>query len=58
MMNIARKTDLSQTPSKTLDTIIATYSNTPKKCLGFKTPTETFIPVRFECESTPGSSPG
>ncbi|MBU1823716.1 MAG: hypothetical protein KKA44_01890, partial [Alphaproteobacteria bacterium] len=41
-----------------IDAIIAKHNNTPRKCLGFKTPAETFIPLHFKCESTPGSSPG
>ena len=31
------------------------YNNTPRKCLGYQTPAETFWnkALRFKCESTP-----
>ena len=56
--NLPRKTNLETLPGKAIDAIIANYNNTPRKCLGFKTPAETFLPLHFQCESTPGSSPG
>ena len=56
--NLPRKTDIAALPRKNLDSILAAYNNTPRKCLGFKTPLEAFQPLHFECESTPGSSPG
>jgi transposase, IS30 family len=56
--NLPRKTNLDTLPSTGLDAIIAKYNNTPRKCLGFKTPAETFNPLHFECESTPASSAG
>jgi IS30 family transposase len=56
--NLPRKTNLDNLSAKALDAIIANYNNTPRKCLGFKTPAETFLPLHFKCESTPGSSPG
>ena len=56
--NLPRKTNLAALPHTAIDAIIANYNNTPRKCLGFKTPAETFIPLHFQCESTPGSSPG
>ena len=52
------KIDPSTLPPQQLDAILANYNNTPRKCLGFKTPAETFNPLHFGCESTPGSSPG
>lgn len=52
------KTDPTTLPPQQLDAILANYNNTPRKCLGFKTPAETFLPLHFGCESTPGSSPG
>ena len=55
---LPRKTDLNLLPPKALDAILANYNNTPRKCLGFRTPAEIFLPLHFECESTPGSSPG
>ncbi|MBB5707192.1 IS30 family transposase [Sphingopyxis panaciterrulae] len=56
--NLPRKTNLDDLPPKAIDTIIKNYNNTPRKCLGFLTPAETFRPLHFKCESTPGSSPG
>ena len=56
--NLPRKTNLDDLSAKALDAIIAKHNNTPRKCLGFKTPAETFSPLHFKCESTPGSSPG
>ncbi len=55
---LPRKTDLATLPAKRLNAIIANYNNTPRKCLGFRTPAEIFNPLHFKCESTPGSSPG
>ena len=55
---LPRKTNLDDLPRNAFDAIIANYNNTPRKCLGFRTPAETFIPLHFKCESTPGSSPG
>lgn len=51
-------TDIAALPLEQLGAILANYNNTPRKCLGFLTPAETFNPLHFECESTPGSSPG
>jgi IS30 family transposase len=56
--NLPRKTNLDNLSAKAIDAIIANYNNTPRKCLGFLTPAETFLPLHFKCESTPGSSPG
>jgi IS30 family transposase len=56
--NLPRKTDLTGLSPNKLDTILAAHNNTPRKCLGFQTPAEAFIPLHFECESTPGSRPG
>ncbi len=56
--DLPRSTDLDDLPSRKLDAILARHNLTPRKCLGFKTPAETFNPLHFECESTPGSSPG
>lgn len=56
--NLPRKTNLEALSPHDLDDIVANYNNTPRKCLGFRTPAETFIPLHFQCESTPGSSPG
>lgn len=37
-----------------IDTITRRYNHTPRKCLGFKTPAETFLShlLHFKCEST------
>jgi transposase, IS30 family len=56
--DLPRKTDLAVLPRRTLDAILAAHNNTPRKCLGFLTPAEVFLPLHFECESTPGTSPG
>lgn len=56
--NLPRKTNLDSLPADSLKAILACYNNTPRKCLGFKTPAEAFTPLHFKCESTPGSSPG
>ncbi|MCP3417556.1 hypothetical protein NLM16_25960, partial [Bradyrhizobium brasilense] len=38
---------------------IAAYNNTPRKCLDYRTPAESFAQVlHFECESTSQPSPG
>ena len=55
---LPRKTDLATLPKARINAIIANYNNTPRKCLGFLTPAETFNPLHFECESTPVSSTG
>jgi transposase, IS30 family len=57
--NLPRKTNIADLPSEHINAIIANYNNTPRKCLGFKTPAETFFnPLHFKCESTPASSAG
>ena len=56
--DLPRKTDPTALPADHINAILCAYNNTPRKCLGFKTPAETFNPLHFECESTPGSSPG
>ncbi len=56
---LPRKTDINTLPKAGLDAILASYNHTPRKCLGFQTPAEVFLnPLHFECESTPGTSPG
>jgi IS30 family transposase len=48
-----RKTDLATLPNSRFNALISAYNNTPRKCLDFKTPAETFSEVlHFECEST------
>lgn len=56
---IPRKTDLAILPAKRFNAIVAAYNNTPRKCLDFRTPAETFAEVlHFECESTSPLSRG
>ncbi|HWJ89247.1 MAG TPA: IS30 family transposase [Pelagibacterium sp.] len=56
--SLPRKTNLDSLPGDSLNAILARHNNTPRKCLGFRTPAEAFIPLHFKCESTPGSRPG
>jgi IS30 family transposase len=50
---LPRKTALATISSRRFNTLIRAYNNTPRKCLGFKTPAEAFLEVlHFECEST------
>jgi len=53
---LPRKTNLDTLDQSTLDSLAAQYNNTPRKCLGFKTPAEAFQavlqPLHFKCEST------
>src|SRR5690606_30800656 len=56
--NLPPKTNLDSLPDDSLDAILALHNNTPRKCLGFRTPAEAFLPLHFKCESTPGSGPG
>jgi IS30 family transposase len=54
-----RKTDLATLPNSRFRNLVAAYNNTPRKCLDFRTPAETFSKVlHFECESTSRLSPG
>jgi len=51
---IPRKTDLATLPNDRFQMLVAAYNNTPRKCLDWRTPAETFSQVlHFECESTP-----
>ena len=56
---IPRKTDLASLSEKNFQGHIAAYNNTPRKCLDWRTPAETFSQVlHFECESTSPLSRG
>jgi IS30 family transposase len=56
---LPRKTNLDSLSNKAIDKLISQYNNTPRKCLGFQTPAETFLqPLHFKCESTPETSSG
>lgn len=39
---LPRKADLASMPQSELDTIVERYNQTPRKCLGYKTPNEVF----------------
>ena len=50
---LPRKTDLATIDQQSLNAWVAAYNNTPRKCLGFKSPADIFIKLlHFECEST------
>lgn len=51
---LPRKTDLATLPNRRFRNLLAIYNNTPRKCLGFKTPAEVFCDqlLHFKCEST------
>ena len=51
---LPRKTDIASLSKNSIDAIVKAYNNTPRKCLGFKTPAEVFYtqPLHFKCEST------
>jgi transposase, IS30 family len=56
---LPRKTDLATLDPDRLTAYVAAYNNTPRKCLGFKSPAEVFLSqlLRFKCESTFRLSP-
>ncbi len=51
---LPRKTNLADITIEQLNQCAAAYNNTPRKCLGLKTPAEAFNDqlLHFECEST------
>jgi IS30 family transposase len=50
---LPHKTDLATLKPRRFAALVSAYNNTPRKCLDFKTPAETFSEVlHFECEST------
>jgi transposase, IS30 family len=56
---IPRKTDLATLKAQRFKDLVAAYNNTPRKCLDFQTPAETFCKLlHFECESTSPLSRG
>lgn len=56
---LPRKTDLATLPSRRFRGLIDAYNHTPRKCLDFRTPAESFAQVlHFECESTSPLSRG
>lgn len=56
--DLPRRTDLDDLSCANIQDTLAAYNNTPRKCLGFLTPAEAFAPLHFQCEPTPGPSPG
>lgn len=57
---LPRKTNLNTLGDETLQACVAAYNNTPRKCLGFKTPAELFMAqlLHFKLESTPSLRSG
>jgi transposase, IS30 family len=56
---IPRKTDLATLSTPRFQQSVAAYNNTPRKCLDFRTPAESFAQaLHFECESTSLRSQG
>jgi IS30 family transposase len=57
---LPRKTDLASLNDTDFNACIRTYNNTPRKCLGYKTPAEVFCQqlLHFKCESTSPLSRG
>lgn len=49
---LPRKTNLDKIPNGFIEAAARVYNNTPRKCLGFKTPAEAFSMLHFKCEST------
>lgn len=56
---LPRKTDLAILNDTDFNACIRTYNNTPRECLGYKTPAEVFCQqlLHFKCESTLRLSP-
>ena len=57
---LPRKTDLATLQNQDFNAMLQTYNNTPRKCLGYKTPAEVFCQqlLHFKCESTSRLSSG
>jgi IS30 family transposase len=49
---LPRNTNLDTIPKGLVEAAASAYNNTPRKCLGFHTPAETFHLLHFKCEST------
>ncbi len=49
---LPRKTNLDELPDTLVEHAARAYNNTPRKCLGFRTPAEAFHMLHFKCEST------
>ena len=57
---LPRNTNVTTIDDDFLNACIAAYNNTPRKCLGFKTPAEVLLAqlLHFKCESTPSLRSG
>ncbi len=57
---LPRKTDLAAVTNQRFIQLVRAYNNTPRKCLGFRTPAEVFANqvLHFKCESSSRRSPG
>ena len=56
---LPRCTNLKAIDDQLLDACLAAYNNTPRKCLGFRSPAEVFLKLlHFKCESTPSLRSG
>ena len=57
---LPRNTNITTIDDDFLNACIAAYNNTPRKCLGFKTPAEVLLAqlLHFKCESTPSLRSG
>lgn len=51
---LPRKTDLHQVPAQDILRVFQAYNNTPRKCLGYRTPAEVYSNhlLHFKCEPT------
>ena len=51
---LPRKTDLAWLSEKRFTQLVQAYNNTPRKCLGYRTPAEIFLNqvLHLKCEST------
>ena len=56
---LPRSTNLNTLDDQLLEACGAAYNNTPRKCLGFRSPAEVFLKLlHFKCESTPSLHSG
>ena len=57
---LPRNTNLNTIDDDILRTLVVAYNNTPRKCLGFKSPAQAFLSqlLHFKCESTPSLRSG
>jgi IS30 family transposase len=58
--SLPRKTNLNTIDDDILRDLVVAYNNTPRKCLGFKSPAQVFLShlLHFKCESTPSLRSG